>query len=69
MVWGSNPGGGEVFHAFQTYPDPRTAPCTVFPRPFVRLKRQESDADDLSSFSVEVMNELEIYFRLPSVPA
>jgi hypothetical protein len=44
---GSNPGGGDVFHTVQTYPETRTTFCTVGNGSFPWLKRAERGAERL----------------------
>jgi len=65
-VWGFNPGRGELFHTVQTSPVIHPASCTTGTGSFQEIKQTEHGADQSPLSSV--VNGLELYLRLPSVP-
>ena len=64
----SDPRENEIFRAVQTTPEAHPASCTMGIINFPGVNRSACGADHPPPSSAEVMNELELHHRPPSVP-
>jgi hypothetical protein len=70
MVWGSNPGGGQVFRTRPDRPwDPPTLPYNGYRVPFSWVKRQGRGVNHPAASSAEVKERVELCLRSLSGPS